>query len=67
MPYGALNPYGAAVIQHDMFYDGQAQAGPAGFARPGLIDSIKTLENTGKVLRWDAWAAIPHKEFNMAR
>ena len=34
----------AAVGDHDVLGDGQAQAGASGFAGAGFVDAIETLE-----------------------
>ena len=43
--YGAFHADGAAMIQNNMFYDGQAKTCAAAFARARFIHAIKTLKD----------------------
>src|ERR1043165_1534109 len=61
---GAFHAHGTSVVQHDVLYDRQAQAGAAAFARAGFIHAIKTLEDSREMLRSDAGAEVAHEEFN---
>ena len=63
----AFGTDGATVGQHDVFGDGEAEAGAAGFAGASFVDAIEALEETRKVLRGNAGAEIPHTEFDRAR
>src|ERR1700675_1232204 len=54
----AFGADGAAVGQHDVFGDGEAQAGAAGFAGAGFVDAIEAFEQAGQVLGGDAGAEI---------
>src|SRR5258707_5428387 len=59
----ALGADRSTVGQHDVFGDGQPQAGAAGFARAGFIYAIKAFEKPGQVFRWNAGAEIAYVEF----
>jgi len=60
----AFGADGAAVGQHDVFGDSQAEAGASGFAGAGFVDAIETLEQAGQVFGTDACAEILDIEFN---
>ena len=62
----AFGADGAAVGQHDVFGDGQAEASTAGFAGAGFVDAIEAFEQSRQVLGGDAGAEILNKEFNTA-
>src|SRR5712671_5431003 len=53
--------------QHDVFGDGQAEAGASGFAGAGFVDAIETFEQAWKMLGSDAGAKILDEEFNGMR
>ena len=62
---------GATVGEHDVFGDGEAQAGATGFAGAGFVDAVEALKETRQVLGGDAGAKILdvkfHSEFDAAR
>ncbi len=60
----AFGADGAAVGEHDVFGDGEAEAGASGFAGAGFVDAIEALEEARKVLGGDAGAEILHEEFH---
>src|SRR5579864_5108927 len=62
----AISADGTAMSQHDVFGDGQTQAGAAGFAGAGFVDAIKAFEETRQVLGGDSRAEILHIEFDAA-
>jgi len=61
----AFGADGAAVGQHDVFGDGQAEPVPPD-SRSGFVDAIEAFEQSRQVLGGDAGAEILNKEFNTA-
>src|SRR5258708_37218118 len=62
----AFGADGAAVGEHDVFGDGETEAGAAGFAGAGLVDAVEALEEAGQVLGGNAGAEILHIKFDAA-
>src|SRR5579864_4812057 len=62
----AFGADGAGVGAHDVFGDGQAEAGAAGFAGAGFIDAVEAFEEAGQMLGGDSSAEIAHVEFDAA-
>src|SRR5260221_9625393 len=60
----AFGADGAAVGQHDVLGDGEAEAGAAGFAGAGFVDAIETFEEARQVLGGDTGAKILNIEFD---
>ena len=60
----ALGADGAAVSQHDVFGDGQSQAGAAGFAGAGLVYAVEALEQARQVLGGNARTEILNIELD---
>jgi hypothetical protein len=60
----AFGADGAAVGEHDVFGDGEAEAGASGFAGAGFIDAIEAFEQARQMFGGDAGAEILHKEFD---
>src|SRR5262245_6622673 len=54
----ALDADFAAVGQHQMLDDGEAQAGAAEVARAGVVDAIEALEQARVVLARNAGATV---------
>src|SRR3954469_17275134 len=52
----AFGADGAAVGEHDVFGDGQTEAGAAGLAGAGFVDAVEALEETRQMLGGDAGA-----------
>src|SRR5580704_4529360 len=63
----AFGADGAAVGEHDVLGDGEAEAGSSGFAGAGLIDTIKPLKQARKMFRGDAGAEILHEKLHCVR
>ena len=59
----ALGADGAAVGEHDVFGDGQAETGASGFAGTGFVDAIEAFKQAGEMLGGDAGAEVRDKEF----
>ncbi len=59
----AFGADGAAVGQHDVLGDGEAEAGASGFAGAGFVDAIEAFEQAREVLGGDAGAEILDEEF----
>ena len=53
----------ATVRQHNVFGDGEAEAGASGLARAGFIDAIEALEEAGEMFRGNACAEILDEKF----
>ena len=60
----AFGADGAAVGEHDVFGDGEAEAGATGFAGAGFIDAIEAFEKARQMLGGDAGAEILHIKFD---
>src|ERR1019366_2456211 len=60
----AFGADGAAVGEHDVLGDGEAESGAAGFAGAGLVDAVKALEEARKMLGRNAGAEILNIKFN---
>ncbi len=59
----AFGADGAAVGEHDVLGDGEAEAGASGFAGAGFVDAIEAFEEAGKMFRGDAGAEVLDEEF----
>ena len=57
----------STVGEHDVFSDGEAEAGASGFARAGFVDAIEAFEQAREVLGSDAGAEILHEELDCMR
>ena len=53
--------------EHDVFGDGEAEAGASGFAGAGFVDPIEAFKETGKMFEGDAGAKILDEEFDGMR
>ena len=60
----AFGADGAAVGEHDVLGNGEAEAGASGFAGAGFIYAIETFEEARKVLGGNACAEIADEEFD---
>jgi len=60
----AFSADGAAVGQHDVFGDGEAEAGSSGLAGAGFIHAIEAFEEAWKMLGGDTSAEILHTKFD---
>ena len=49
---------------HDVLGDGEAEAGPAGFAGTGFVDAVETFEKARKVLGGNAGAEVADIKFD---
>ena len=52
------------MIQNNMFYDRQAEACAAAFARARFIHAVKALKDARQMFRSDAGAEVANKELN---
>src|SRR5262252_1855221 len=55
---------GAAMREHDVLHDRESEAGAAGFAGTGLIDTVEAFEESRQVLGRNAWAKITYEELH---
>ena len=53
----------AAMGEHDVLGDGEAQTGASGLAGASFIDAVETLEEAGQVLGGNAGTEIADEEF----
>ena len=60
----AFGADGAAVGEHDVLGDGEAEAGASGFAGAGFVDAIEAFEQAREMLGGDAGAEILDEEFD---
>ena len=60
----AFGADGAAVGEHDVLGDGEAEAGAAGFAGTRFVDAIEAFEKARQMFGGDAGAEILHIEFD---
>ncbi len=60
----AFGADGAAVGEHDVLGDGEAEAGAAGFAGAGFVDAVEAFEEARQMLGGDAGAEILHVKFD---
>ncbi len=63
----AFGADGAAVGEHDVFGDGEAETGASGLAGAGFIHAIEALEQAWEMLGRDARAEVPNGEFDGVR
>lgn len=57
----------ASVSKHDVFGDGETEAGAARFAGAGFIDPVKTLEQARQVLGADARSEVLNEKLHCMR
>src|ERR1700722_17971803 len=63
----AFGADGTAVGEHDVFGDGEAEAGASGFTGAGFIDAVKAFEQAREMFGSDAGAEILDEEFDGVR
>jgi hypothetical protein len=63
----AFGADGAAVGEHDVFGDGEAEAGASGFAGAGFVDAVEAFEEAREVFGGDAGSEVLNEEFDGVR
>ena len=58
LAHGAGRLDGAVMQQHDLLDDGKPQSRAAGFPGTRLVHPVKTVEDVGQVLFWNADAGV---------
>src|SRR5581483_11119330 len=61
----ALRTDRAAVSLDDLFDNGESDAGPAAFARAGLLPPVKPLEDTGQIFFPDSFAVVGQGDLDL--
>ena len=61
-----VHPGATSMIQDNVFHDREAKPRASGLTRAGLIDSVKTLEQSGQMLRGNPGTEVTNIKFDFA-